>query len=104
MDEERCILISTHQVRDLASLIDHIMILEKGKIIFNQSTAEISSKIAFEQMKDISGLDVLYSEAVLGGHALIHRKNNEETEIDLELLFNGVIQNAEKINREFQIN
>jgi ABC-2 type transport system ATP-binding protein len=102
MNDDRCILISTHQVRDLATLIDHIIVLENGKIIFHQSTLDISSKIAFAQTKDINNLDVLYAEDVFGGKAVIYRKNSEETEIDLELLFNGIISNAEKINNEFK--
>ncbi len=102
MDDERCILISTHQVRDLSSLIDKIVILESGKIIFNQSTFDIASKVAFAQTKDLTGLDVLYAEDVFGGKAVIYRKSSEETEIDLELLFNGVVANAEKINNEFK--
>ena len=102
MDEERSILISTHQVRDLASLIDNILILEDGKIIFNMSIVDISSKIAFTQTKDLSNLDVLYAEDILGGKAVIYRKKDEETEIDIELLFNGVVTDADKINYEFK--
>jgi ABC-2 type transport system ATP-binding protein len=102
MDEERCIIISTHQVRDLASLIDHIVILEKGQVIFDQSTIEISSKLSFIQTKELQGLEVLYNEEVMGGHAVMCRKNGEETKIDLELLFNGVVSNTEKVNNEFK--
>lgn len=102
MDEDRSIIISTHQVRDLASLIDHIIILEGGKVVFHQSTLEISSKLSFVQTKDIGHLEVLYHEDVLGGHAVMYRKNGEETEIDLELLFNGVVSNAEKVTNEFK--
>jgi ABC-2 type transport system ATP-binding protein len=102
MDEERSIVISTHQVRDLASLIDHIIILENGKVVFNQSTMEISSKLSFVQTKELDHLDVLYKEDVLGGHAVMCRKNGEETEIDLELLFNGVVSNTEKVTNEFK--
>lgn len=103
MDDERCILISTHQVRDLASLIDNIIILENGKIIFHQNRFDIASKIAFTQTNDASGLDVLYAEEIFGGKAVVYRKNGEETEIDLELLFNGIITDADKINNEFKI-
>jgi ABC-2 type transport system ATP-binding protein len=102
MDEERSIIISTHQVRDLASLIDHIIILENGKVVFHQSTMEISSKLSFIQTKDLEHLEVLYKEDVLGGHAVMCRKNGEETEIDLELLFNGVVSNTEKVSNEFK--
>lgn len=102
MDDDRSIIISTHQVRDLASLIDHIVILEGGKIVFHQSTLDISSRLSFVQTKELDNLEVLYKEDVLGGHAVMCRKNGEETEIDLELLFNGVVSNAEKVTNEFK--
>ncbi len=94
MNEERIIIISTHQVRDLASLIDFIIILDNGKVIFNRSIEDIASKVAFTQSKDISNLDVIYSEDILGGKAVIYRKKSEETEVDIELLFNGVVSGA----------
>lgn len=102
MTEERSIIISTHQVRDLASLIDHIVILESGKIIFHKGTEEISSKLSFVQARDLTGLEVLYKEDVLGGHAVMCRKNGEETEIDLELLFNGVVSNTAEVINAFK--
>jgi ABC-2 type transport system ATP-binding protein len=102
MNDERSILISTHQVRDLASLIDRVIILENGKIIFHQSIFEIASRIGFAQTKDVSALEVLYSEDIFGGKAVIYRKNGEETEIDLELLFNGIVTKADIINNEFK--
>lgn len=101
MDENRCILISTHQVRDLASLIDHIIILDSGKVVFFQSTFEISSKLAFTLTSKSDSLEVVYTEDVMGGKAVIYRAADNETEIDLELLFNGVTHNAAAINNIF---
>src|SRR5690606_22431284 len=42
IDDNRLVIISTHQVRDLATLIDHVIILDDGKIKFYRSTREIS--------------------------------------------------------------
>jgi len=36
LDDERCILISTHQVKDLENLIDRVIILDDGKILFHE--------------------------------------------------------------------
>ena len=101
MTDDRSLVISTHQVRDLASLIDYIVIVDNGRIIFNRSLVEIASKISFTQSKDISDLDVLYAEDILGGKAAIHLKNSEETDIDIEILFNGVVAGSEKFNNIF---
>jgi ABC-2 type transport system ATP-binding protein len=102
MNEERNIIISTHQVRDLSSLIDHIVVLEKGKIIFDHSTVDISSKLAFLQTKDTDHLKVIYSEKVLAGNAVVCLNDGEETEIDLELLFNGVIAGPASFKNVFK--
>lgn len=100
---ERCFLISTHQVRDLDSIIDHIIVLNNGKIIFHQSVMEISKTLGFEKISDDSDKLVLYSEDIFGGKTAIVSKNEsaKETQIDLELLFNGIIQKQDLINNQF---
>lgn len=45
LDEERCIIISTHQVKDLENLIDRITIIDEGKILFDENVEEITKKI-----------------------------------------------------------
>lgn len=101
---QRCFLISTHQVRDLDSIIDHIIVLNNGKIIFHQSAMKISKTLSFEKISDDSDKIVLYSEDVFGGKAAIVSKNEsaKETQIDLELLFNGIIQKQDLINNQFK--
>lgn len=100
----RCFLISTHQVRDLDSIIDHIIVLNNGKIIFHQSVIDISKTLNFEKISDDSDKIMLYSEEVFGGKAAIVSKTEDakETQIDLELLFNGIIQKQDLINNQFK--
>lgn len=97
--EDQCVMISTHQVRDLSSLIDHVIVIEKGKIIFHKSTLDISEKLAFGKVKEEDNRDVLYAEEVLGGHMAIFKNQGQESAIDLELLFNGIIKESNKINQ-----
>lgn len=101
LTDDRSIIISTHQVRDLASLIDHVTILEGGKIVFNKSTMEISDKLAFLQTREKDLPHILYSEEILGGLSVISLKKETETEIDLELLFNGIMTHTSEINSAF---
>ncbi len=96
--EERCILISTHQVRDLGNIIDQVTILDKGKVIFNQNIETISQKFSFGRIKDAADEDVIYTEDIMGGKAAICLNKGHESEVDLELLFNAVINSTEKIN------
>ena len=48
IDDEKCILISTHQVKDLENLIDNVTILEEGKIVFNQPMSRIAETLLFK--------------------------------------------------------
>ena len=43
MREDRTIVISTHQVRDVDALLDHVAVVDHSKILLNASTADITS-------------------------------------------------------------
>ncbi|MEL7534475.1 MAG: ABC transporter ATP-binding protein [Bacteroidota bacterium] len=99
IDDDQIYLISTHQVRDLSNLMDPIIILEQGKILFHQSQQAIAQRLSFElfqQAKEPEG--VLHAERVPGGYlAMSENQYGEETIVDIELLFNAVIQAPEHI-------
>jgi ABC-2 type transport system ATP-binding protein len=96
LDENQLVIISTHQVKDVENLIDKIVILDNGRIIFQQTIAEISQKAGFISgtSADIEG--AIYHEAIPGGYRLMIPNGNSETEVDIELLFNA-ITNGKKI-------
>ncbi len=48
MTEDRTLIISTHQVHDVESLLDHILILSQQKLLLDASVAEITEKYTFE--------------------------------------------------------
>lgn len=101
---ERCVVISTHQVRDLESLIDRITVLHGGSIIFDQTIQSITKQLSFIKLESDAKRSRLYSEEILGGETAICIRNEDDidTHVDLELLFNGVIQQTEQFNRAFQ--
>jgi len=98
--EERTFVISTHQVRDLENLIDPIIVIEEGKIIFNESIETISTKLDFVKTeKDTeSESKVFHSEPTFGGEFRVKKKNgDDESPVDFELLFNAVLSNTNAI-------
>ncbi|WP_299825923.1 ABC transporter ATP-binding protein [uncultured Pontibacter sp.] len=103
LDEEKIIIISTHQVRDLENLIDTIVVLENGKIIFNHSIAAISERLAFEY--DLNGLpadEIVYAEEIHGRKAgIVKNIAGIDSRVDMELLFNGIVKDAGKVNEQF---
>jgi len=101
-DAGRLILISTHQVRDLENLIDPVIILDQGRIIFHQSMEAIQRRLAVRIEPRAPGEEALYAEPVPTGHAVV-RENpaGEETHMDLETLFKTVTSNRERIEEIF---
>lgn len=103
LTEEKTIIISTHQVRDLESLIDSIIILDNGKILLQQPIEKISQCLLFTSIEEVRPEQIIYSEKVFGNPnkvVALNRADNESA-IDLELLFNAVLVENEKINSLF---
>jgi len=103
LDEKRTIIISTHQVRDIGNLIDPIIILDNGKIIFNQTIESISKKLSVQLQKtEPAAEQVLYAEKTLGGYVVIQEnRGNADSNLDIELLFNAVINNQQHMSDLF---
>lgn len=103
VNEKKCIVISTHQVKDLESLIDRITIIDDGQILFDQTTDAINRKIQFKisfDQEEIS--DALYIEPSLQGSAIVCANPHEEdTKLDLELLYKAVVTNGKAVTEAF---
>ncbi len=98
VDENKCVVISTHQVRDLHSLINHVMILDNAQVAFDQPLHKVSDGLWFGKPSSNDPTELIYSESSFGGKAIVPRLDKNETEVDLELLFNGVLSAPDTIN------
>ncbi|MGI4022375.1 MAG: ABC transporter ATP-binding protein [Janthinobacterium lividum] len=97
LTETRCIIISTHQVRDLDNLIDTLLVVHNQKIILNRSLDEISERLKFSTTST-TGPEVLYAEESVRGLNTISQNTNESySKVDMELLFNAIINNDQMI-------
>jgi len=96
--DDRCIIISTHQVRDVEKLIDTVVILDNGMIILNRRVDEITSKISFRTLSELTGQEIYSESSIEGYRAMLPKTDEEPTQIDLELLFNA----CNKYSSDFQ--
>ena len=103
LDKNRLFLISTHQVRDLDNLIDSIIILENSQILIQHSLDTVAEKLCFGTLPSIEYDNrVIYSEPSLKGYkAVFENSELEESRVDLEYLFNAVLENPERIRQIF---
>ncbi|NDV45905.1 ATP-binding cassette domain-containing protein [Paludibacter sp. 221] len=100
MTDERTIIISTHQVQDVEKLIEQVIILEDNKVLLNASATEIGERLYFVNGGNNINLEeaIYISPSIQGYNALLPNKENAESILNLETLFNGVLSNPDKIN------
>lgn len=91
------IIISTHQVKDVENLIDPIVILDCDDVLLNASFSKITEKIYFEYSPERLP-NAYYTEMLPGGYInVIPNENGLESNINIEALFNAVMNNKETI-------
>ena len=103
MSDERTILISTHQVRDIDRILDHIVIMDNSHVMLDASVAEICSRFAFEESDDRSLLSsAIYALPTLQGNLMmLPNEDDADTPINLELLFGAVLEHPERVAEMF---
>jgi ABC-2 type transport system ATP-binding protein len=96
ISEEQLVFISTHQVKDIDTIIDQIVVLNEGTMLFNESVDTITQQWAFKTTTSSSEAEnALYSEKSIGGYRVLYPADeSEETVIDIELLFNAIISKS----------
>lgn len=94
--EDRTLIISTHQVRDVEMLLDRLLLLNGSRLLLDASVAEVCAALAFEQRPASAPTDdALYVMPALQGNAVVCPANGEDTQLDLELLFNALMEHPE---------
>ena len=100
-NDDRTVIISTHQVKDVENLIDPIIILDHDEVLLKASFREITDRLYFDygMEKDDTAL---YSEMIPGGYVnVIRNTEGLDSKVSIEVLFNTVMKNKETIKQMF---
>lgn len=103
MDDGKLILISTHQVRDIDTLLDHVTIIDGSDILLNSSVADITRRLAFDEAPaGALPADTLFAQPSYRGSSIV-RPNTDggETPLNLELLFNATLAERDRVKALF---
>ena len=105
MTDEKSIVISTHQVRDIDRLLDHITLIDGTNVLLNHSVKEITDKLFFaEQGLNDSVDDAIYVQTNVSGNSVIfENKYQEDSPLNLEVLFNAVLAERQKMQQFFSM-
>lgn len=106
MSDEKTVVISTHQVRDINTMLDHVLIMDGSRMLLNASTARICGKLRFIESDDRELLGkALYAQPSPQGHLLmLPNVDDEETALDLELLFEATLAAPQQMAALFNEN
>lgn len=93
MTDDKSVLISTHQVRDVDTLLDHVTIIDDGRVLLNGDTYNITSSLAFSErgMNEPTNDTIFTQPSIRGNKVICCNNKGEETPFDLELLFTAVV-------------
>lgn len=92
IDDERIFVISTHQVRDVDRLLDHILIMNHSHVLLDERVYEIQKRLKFIETNNAQLItEALHSIPSIGGASIIIPNDDQcETDINLELLFDFI--------------
>lgn len=103
MTGDKTVVISTHQVRDIDKVLDHVLIMDSSHVLLNESISGICGKLLFVESDD-RGLAkrALYTlPSVQGNFLMLPNSEDEETVINLELLFGATLAMPDAIAEIF---
>ena len=103
MTDDKTILISTHQVRDIYKVLDHVLIMDNSRVLLNESTMSICDKLFFTESenRELLQSSLFSTPSIQGNFLLLPNESGEDSEINLELLFNATLAVPERISALF---
>lgn len=91
--ENRIILLSTHQIRDIDTILDTLLIIDNEQLLLKSTIANIESKLAFVDSE--TECKPLFKE---GNISIIKNNGEHETPVNIEILFNATVSCHKIIN------
>ena len=104
MTDEKSVIISTHQVRDIDSLLDHVLIMDGTNLLLDASVSSICEKLYFAEqgMNEPTDGALYVQPSVQGNSVILPNEYGEESKMNLEVLFNAML--AERVRMQQMFN
>lgn len=106
MSDDKTIVVSTHQVRDIDKILDHVLIMDNKHVMLDASTTDICRKLLFVESdnRELAQKALYALPSMQGNYLMLPNADGEESEINLELLFGAVLSSPGKIADMFHSN
>jgi len=88
---DRVVVVSTHQIRDLETLLDPLVIMDKGKVPFVLDPATLGDRLSTLRLTSLEGRAVVHAIRDTLGWAAVVAEPSEAGTPDLELVFGAAV-------------
>lgn len=96
--DDRLFLISTHQVRDLDTILDRVLIMNERRFLLNETIASLQENFRFISGASEAPADAIYALPSLSGvDYMAANEDASDTDVNLELLFEATLKSGDKI-------
>jgi len=100
---EKAIIIATNQIDNLEGLIDILLVIHKKKIAIDLTLDQISKRFFFGTHTNSATYRELYKEEGLSqDYVISSNPNQQDTNVNISLFFNAILQQTEKITEELK--
>ena len=107
LTEERTFVLSTHQARDLDGLIDPVVIIDAGQVVFHHDRWTIDQGLVQSSTRTEPGPEVLHSEKAWDTWVTLGPRTatagSPGPAVDLELLFNAVLARPDAVRAALEV-
>jgi len=95
LGDQQTLIIATHLVKDVENLIDRVVILGDGKVKLDQNLLALSDQLNFGYAIEMPETAIYSEKGGVGLHFIQTRQENQnQSQVNLELLFNAVVSGA----------
>ena len=84
----------------IEAILDHVTIIDQSRVLLNTGLAEVSSRLAFRPFREGDN-PLLVQQGAMGTFVVVPASEGEETQVDLEMLFNATLQQPAAIGQLF---
>lgn len=91
ISDEQCVIVSTHNVHDLYSMFDSIIVMRHGRLRLSMSIGDVLERVAFvSSPSPVEGC--IYQEPDMGlFKAIIPNEHHIDTEMDYPLFYSAIM-------------
>lgn len=100
VDEDRLVIVSTHNIREIDLITDYLAVLREGQILLHANTIDLAHSFYVEHNSGPStNPNLVFEEQVTGGMLALIRKQPDvvvpQQQLDLELVYRALIANPD---------